>query len=328
MGVFNELKEYFKQRKIQKKEKSEYNKANRQMKNDIEKAKKYLSSFKFKFQVKNENNEDVVRIIDEHNLEYCFLPKIWKLLDNATKMAVMIKFSEKNNSRPLKLEDFRVPDKTEKQEDRMYHLYTLFSGETCFLLDYDIEKLNNTSYVIETILAHDDIIKEDIFIKRSKDYKSIFDFKSIDELKYMINTREELFATYFPDALNKNKELLLKTIKKYEINIEDRASYRLYDVFGNVAYYAKEAEGISNLLEVFKNAFLNMQKEEFAIFGSPENLKKQTIKFVYDIYHPEKDIDFQKVIEHFMPMKEYNYDESLFPYIDLNNLDNKKDMLL
>ena len=314
MSIFNELKDYIKERK----QTMEYNKTNKQMKKDIKKAKEYLSSFKFAFQMQDEN---FVRNIDEHNLEYCFLPKVWKLLDNASKMAVMIKFSEKYNSKPLKLDDFKVPDSIEKQEDNMYHLFPSLSGGICFDLDYDVEKLKNPAYVIETVLMHDDLIKEQIFLDRAKHYKSILDFKSIDELKYMINTREKLFATYFPDALNKDEKLLHEAIRNYEIDIEYRASLKLNDVYNNIAYYAKEAEGLADFLDAFRGIHLNMRNKDLKIFGSPENLKMQTIKFVYDIYHPKKDLDFQKVLEHFMPMKESNYDESLFPYIDLSEID-------
>ena len=322
-GYSMSIKEYFRKRKEEARKKAEYNKIKKALTNDKKSAEEILKAFNFvvKLTPKNGNPRDaIIRIIDEHNLEYCFIPEIWNTCSTARKMAIMIKFSEKHNKYPLRLDDFEIPTDAYKQQERMMHLIDLINSDK-LVVDYDTKKMSNSISVLAALLGYEEIMKERIFLDDYKTYKSLLDFKSIEELKYFIGRREDLFATYFEDVNHSSKKQFDIALNQYKDDIDERATMHAVEILKNVAYYAEEANRTINFCEAFTNYWAKDRIENInRVFGGEDNLKRQTIKFAYDVFYKklsEKDIDLQTATEHFMKMKEQDVEHSMFPSIEL-----------
>ena len=324
MSIFDKIKKYFKTKKGKSKDKPEEVDINERLKNDIKFAKQKLDKFEFVFTraPKDPTIPKTRKIIDEHNLEYLFIPDVWQILGPAEKIAAMVKFSEKHNTYHLKPEDFEIPTTLFKNDKKMFHIRQTLNGEK-LVFDYDDLKMKNASEALTALLAYEDYLRQNMFFKKAAVYQKIADVKSFDELKYYINRREDEFAKYFPDALKKDPQSLMRAIRLYKISIIDRATQRAADVMGNVAYYAQEAQNAADFLDSFSNSLDKNKKDNInKVFGSEENLKMQTIKFVYNVFHNTEneyvsDISLEEALKHFMPMKEQKYNEPLFPYINL-----------
>ena len=318
------IKEYFKKKREQAKIKAEQNRINKLFQNDKKCAEEILKQFNFivKMNPRNkEMGETKTRIIDEHNLEYCFIPEIWNSFSMARKIAVMVKFSQKHNKYPLTLDDFKVPSDAYKQQERMMHVEEMVDVNK-LVVDYDDKKMGNSLFVLASLLAYEDYMKEKIFFKNYAEYNSLLDFKSIEELKYFITNRENVFASYFDNINNVTPKQINTAIYQIKNNIDDRATMHAIDILKNVAFYAKEAEHTISFCDAYTNFWIKDKTENIKkVFGGEENLKKQTIKFVYDLFYKndkiQKDIDLQTAINHFADMKEQKYDVSMFPYIEL-----------
>lgn len=318
------IKEYFKNKREQAKIKAEQNKLNKMFSADKKQAEEILKQFNFivKLTPKNKSmGEAKTRIIDEHNLEYCFIPEIWNSFSMARKMAVMVKFSQKHNKYPLCLDDFAIPTEVYKNKERMIHIEELVDVNK-LVIDYDSRKMRNSLFVLASLLAYEDIMKEKIFLENYKNYNSFLDFKSIEELKYFIVNREKLFSTYFQNEKKVNQKQLDTAIYQYKNNIDDRATMHAVDILKNVAFYAKEAEHTISFCDAYTNYWKRDKAQNIEqAFGGEENLKKQTIKFAYDLFYKnketEKDVDLQTALNHFENMKEQKYDATMFPHIEL-----------
>lgn len=333
MSFFESIKEYFKQKKMQAENRAEQKKNKEMLNRDIKTANKLLQSFAFRINAKSRSGykKEVDRIIDEHNLEYFFIPDVWNMLNMPMKMAVMVKFSEKHNKYHLKLEDFFVPSDKLKKSPRMMHLKRTPNGYGV-AIDYDKKKMSNSIYVLSALLSYEDMIKETKFIENFICYESILDFKSIDELKYMIDGREYLFASYFPEANKSNQKFLMNAIEQYKVNIDEIATKRAVDLMSNSLFYADEAQDAVKFFEKYIDS-INHVKDEIVkrAFGSMENLKKKTIEMAYDLIEKPKDpsqrVSYEKAMEHFMSMEEKSQDGSLFPYIDMPARDKEYELV-
>lgn len=320
--IIMSIKEYFQKRKELARIKAEKNKLNKMFKDDKKDAESILKQFNFVLTLRDRATDGIKqRIIDEHNLEFCFIPEFWNSFSMARKMAVMVKFSEKHNKYPIRLEDFAIPTEEYKRQERMTHIENMpYSNK--LVIDYDAAKMSNSMFVLTALLAYEDTMKEKMFFNSCKKYQSLLDFKSLEELKYFITNREQQFSTYFNNVNTGNQKQLDAAIYQYKNYIDDRAMMSAIDVLRNVAFYVEEAESTVAFYSAFVDYFTRDKSRNIKeVFGGEENLKRQTIKFAYDIFYngkqTERDVDLKTALNHFMQMKERNYDESMFPDIEL-----------
>ncbi|MBR4124177.1 MAG: hypothetical protein IKR12_01255, partial [Clostridia bacterium] len=249
------LKEYFEMRKKQKEIKAKHDRLQKMLKADKAKAQEILNNFSFVVQ-RTPRNGDINgafrRIIDEHNMEYCFIPEIWGLFPMAHKMAIMIKFSQKHNKYHLTLDDFCLPTEKYKQEENIMHIEELV-GVDKLVIDYDETKMSKALPVLVELLSYEDKMKEKIFKRNMQNYKTILDFKSIEELKYLIDGNEKKFGLYFKETLLSNPKAMGAAVYQYVNNIENRATLQAIDIMENVSYYASEAKNLVSFYQAYCN---------------------------------------------------------------------------
>ena len=317
MGLKEEFKKYI------AKKKDEHNLAilERQLHRDLKEAKILLNKGKdFSIRIRGILNGQLIdRIIDDHNLEYCFLNPIWKSLSNAEKIAVMIKFSQKNTpDYPLTLDSFAVCDKY-NHNDSLVKYNAL--GQYFYAI-YNHIDFNYGPNVLRDLIGYKDMAKEELFLQYIKKEHDISDFEGIWQLRYFYQDEEHLLLDQYPNIANDSN---IDRVKIIEALAYDSAKSRLalritlkqLDVLGRVGYFMPE---FRDYLETFKNKMLGQINREKELaekyFGTQEERDINFLKS-FNNTHLKGKYTIEELTKMFKPGKMPEPNEDPFKNIKL-----------
>lgn len=293
------------------------------LKNKKQQAAGMLENFNFSVFVRH-NGEIVERIIDEHNLEYCFLPPIWRIMQDYQKMALMIKFSEKYSpSLPLTLNSFKIFDKDDEEE---YETIFLDPETNEIVVDFHSKNLVNGDSTLIKLVGYEEFVKAEIFkyVMENTPHFSFNNIANLHQLRYLIENHEKMLVLANPDILlhPHNKEELDKAcnFQSAETEITLRAMLKANDILYKANFFTHDFDAVVekikkdsfDLFHEFKNC-----AEKY--FGDETKRDKALIYVVYQLEGlQDKGINFEQFEKHFLSLPKPNLNQELFPNITLS----------
>ena len=296
---------------------------NRKLNKQKRQAAGMLENFNFSVFVKH-NGEIVERIIDEHNLEYCFLSPIWRIMQDYQKMAVMVKFSEKYSPKmPLTLNSF-INLNEENSED--YEAIFLDPKTKKIVVNFSSKNLQNGDSTLIELVGYEEFVKAEIFkhIMENTPHFSFSNIANLHQLKYLIENHEKMLVLANPDILlhPHNKEELDKAcdFQSAETEIALRSMLKVNEILYKANFFTHDFDAV---VEDFKSTSFELFNQYKSCaekyFGDETKRNKALIYVVYQLQGlQDKGINFEQFEKHFLSLPKPNLNQELFPNVSLS----------
>ena len=220
----NKITEYFKTKKEQKKIQKEENEFVRDLYVADELSSNFNLEINYLVNYSNDIKEATKKYIERHNVEICFVPTIWNMLNRSKKIACMMELSKKYCKMPLTYENFTF-DKNQKDLFFYQDKNIVFN---CCLLD----KLQSVE-IMFAILDSENNFNHIQMMKKVEKYNKLDDFKNFDEIKYF----NLCFIDEIPE-LHQISVLLTSPIENTIKKVKDD----ILNMFYNIKTFNKEFE--------------------------------------------------------------------------------------
>ena len=295
---------------------------------------KFFDNIKFNNQVKyaagllenfhinmfhRKNGEIIERVIDEHNLEYCFFPEVWNVLHDFQKMAVMVKFSEKYSpDLPLGLGGF-INDE-EIDPDGSFVMIDPESKRV--LVDFKTVLSLNASRVLIELLSYKDLIKESFFLN-SMSNLSFAQYANFHQLRYLLVGHENMILLAANPNL-KNEDITQDMLKVCDFQNPNtqfilRSTLKAIKLYEKANFFTRD---FNDFIEIFKQEFEDTIKPFKAAtekyLGDKNKTAEAIILAIYNLYGlKEKNIEYETFKNRILSLPKPDLDEELFPNIVL-----------
>lgn len=266
------------------------------------------------------NGMPVTREIGVHNIEYCFFPEIWDLMNEPQKMAAICKFTEKHSpDLPLSLAGFINSE--EIDPDGNFVMIDFESKKV--LIDFKTVLASDANRILIELLSYRDMMKENIFLDNISTL-NLAQYANLYQLRHLLDGHENMILlaknpnlkeedyTYdmlkVCDLQSTYTQMLLRSTLK-AIKIYEKVDFFTHDF---VDFTEKLKQDLEDKLKPFKDATKKY-------VGDQNDVYEAIICGIYKLHELEKKgVKYEEFKNRSLSLPKLSLDEELFPNVTLS----------